>query len=36
MTNLKSKLQGPQAAYLKRAGEILGLEFMLPEDPQDW
>ncbi|MEZ5337852.1 MAG: hypothetical protein R3F46_06260 [bacterium] len=29
-------MQGPQAAYLKRAGEILGLEFPLPEDPTKW
>ena len=29
-------MQGPQAAYLKRAGEILGLDFPLPEDPEKW
>lgn len=29
-------MQGPQAAYLKKAGEILGLEFPLPEDPEKW
>ncbi|MCB1217393.1 hypothetical protein KDL44_08360 [bacterium] len=29
-------MQGPQAAYLKRAGEILGLDFPLPEDPTKW
>lgn len=29
-------MQGPQAAYLHRAGEILGLDFPLPEDPEKW
>ena len=28
--------QGREAAYLKRAGEILGLKFDLPEDPSKW
>jgi hypothetical protein len=29
-------MQGPQAAYLKRAGEILGLDFPLPADTSKW
>jgi hypothetical protein len=29
-------LQGPQAAYLKKFGEIMGVEFPLPEDPEKW
>lgn len=33
---LLDAIQGPQAAYLKRAGEILNLDFPLPEDPEDW
>ncbi len=28
--------QGRQGAFLKRTGEILGLEFHLPEDPDKW
>jgi hypothetical protein len=31
-----TECQGRQAAYLKRAGEILGLKFDLPEDPDKW
>lgn len=34
--NLQDHLQGPQAAYLKRFGEIFGIKFPLPEDPKDW
>ena len=28
--------QGHQAAYLKRAGEVLGLKFDLPANPEEW
>jgi len=28
--------QGREAAFLKRAGEILGLDFHLPQDPKQW
>ena len=33
---LKVQIQPAEAAYLKRAGEILGLNFPLPADPQEW
>lgn len=33
---LRETIQGPQANFLKRAGEILGLEFPLPSDPTLW
>lgn len=29
-------MQGPQAAYLLRAGEVLGLDFPLPADKSKW
>lgn len=28
--------QAREAAFLKRAGEILGIDFQLPEDPKQW
>jgi hypothetical protein len=31
-----TECQGREAAYLKRAGEILGLSFPLPKDPAKW
>ncbi len=34
--NLRDYLQGPEAAYLHKAGEVLGLKFPLPEDPTQW
>jgi hypothetical protein len=34
--SVKAVIQGPQAAYLKRAGEILGIKFPLPENPANW
>jgi hypothetical protein len=33
---LRETIQGPQANFLKRAGEILGLDFPLPDDPSLW
>ena len=36
MKNVREIIQGPQAAYLQRAGEILGIDFPLPENPRLW
>lgn len=33
---LRETIQGPEASFLKRAGEILGLDFPLPDDPSLW
>jgi hypothetical protein len=33
---ITQECQGRQAAFLKRAGEILGMDFHLPEDPEKW
>jgi hypothetical protein len=34
--NLGRMIQGPEGAYIKRAGEILGIKFPLPADPREW
>jgi len=34
--NLERMIQAPEAAYLKHAGESLGIKFPLPADPQEW
>jgi len=35
-TNLRDYLQGPQAAYLQKFGETMGVTFPLPEDKEKW
>lgn len=34
--NIREFLQGPQAAYLQKFGEVMGVKFALPEDPSKW